>query len=661
MKRKTTISFLVMLVLILALLTAMNVGAQEPSDCANGECPGETAGQSAEGVEAEGLGAYRRYGFRGGYVANGTGLRNRGWGTIKLSGIPSGSTVYKAFLYWSVVDFWQSARHARGKFNGNNITGTYIGADHETCWLSDDASSYSYRADVTQYVKGNGNYYLRSFASGLTDGSDPWSAPVKTPLIQGASLVVLFQNSSYPWTRFVIWDGSATVPDTNSQVFIQLGGFSTSNPVGPTYTTFIGGDGQNSPEPASRVNYNDVAAADWDGTDPQAGGNYSNGNLWDTDTASVGMYLSPGQTSVRIDVSGSPDCLNWVAQVFSTSSGTLDTDKDALPDGWEANGYNGVDLPGMGASPWHKDVFVEHDWMDGPHNHMPSWTVLNNVRKAYAAAPVSNPDGVSGIILHNDLSNSVPHQNDVSASCATLWAGFDAIKNANFAANRADIFHYNLWAHDLCPDYGSTSGISRGIPASDYIVSLGSWPSYGDTAARTGTFMHELGHNVGLTHGGNTGDHENYKPNHLSIMNYSFQVLGVWRDNARRWDYTRMWIWALNEANLNEFTGLNGSQSLASYGTRYYVSGSPVDDNTADTNVDWNGNGIIQASVSADINKSGGISTLGTVHNQWSSLIYNGGSIGPGMPAAGLLSAEEFTDVSQCLTFEDAFSGFGSE
>ncbi len=33
--------------------------------------------------------------------------------------------------------------------------------------------------------------------------------------------------------------------------------------------------------------------------------------------------------------------------------------------------------------------------------------------------------------------------------------------------------------------------------------------------------MHELGHNLGLRHG--NIDHDNYKPNHLSIMSYSNQ------------------------------------------------------------------------------------------------------------------------------------------
>lgn len=648
-------------ILALLLLLPAGTAAQEPPPpgCEGGACEEGVMGQGES--EALGLTGYQRFVVRGGYVAAGVGMRNRGYGTIKLTGIPRGAKVYKAYLYWNIVDYYQKARHQRGVFAGHRIRGTYIGGDHEPCWLPNSASSFSYRADVTRYVKGNGKYILKGFASKRTDGADPWLTTSKPPLMEGASLVVIFKKATYPNTTIVIWDGAAETPQTAATRWITIGGFTGKN-LNVAYTTFIGADGQSSSEPASTFNGNAVAAADWDGTDPQSGANFSQGNLWDTDTASVGAFIDPGDTSATIAVSGSPDCLVWVAQVFSISDGTLDTDGDALKDGWEANGYdyNGdgqvdVDLPAMGANPWHKDIFVEHDWMDGIHNHMPNSTVLNNVRKAFKKAPVSNPDGRTGINLHNDVSNSFTHVEELAADCSNLWAAFDTVKNANFQTARRDTHHYVLWVHDLCPGYGSTSGISRGIPASDFIISLGSWPGYGDTNARSGTFMHELGHNLGLTHGGNAGDHENYKPNHVSVMNYSFQVIGVPRNspNRRVWDYTRMTIYALNEKNLNEAVGLNGSASLAKYGTRYYCQGTNAtrDDWTADTNVDWNCKGGIQASVASDINKSGSRTTLGQVRNQWINLTYNGGTIGGVATLAGV-SAAEFAE-HPCLSWKE--------
>ena len=73
---------------------------------------------------------------------------------------------------------------------------------------------------------------------------------------------------------------------------------------------------------------------------------------------------------------------------------------------------------------------------------------------------------------------------------------------------------------------------------------------------QAGTFMHELGHNLGLRHGG--GDDVNYKPNFLSIMNYFFQMNGLYKN--KRWgllNYSQFTIKDLDETSLNEKNGLD--------------------------------------------------------------------------------------------------------
>jgi hypothetical protein len=52
---------------------------------------------------------------------------------------------------------------------------------------------------------------------------------------------------------------------------------------------------------------------------------------------------------------------------------------------------------------------------------------------------------------------------------------------------------------------------------------------------QAGIFMHELGHALGLHHGGN--DDSNWKPNYLSIMNYFFQMGGVPESGASLYTY----------------------------------------------------------------------------------------------------------------------------
>lgn len=54
---------------------------------------------------------------------------------------------------------------------------------------------------------------------------------------------------------------------------------------------------------------------------------------------------------------------NEVEKRLGTNPRNLDADGDGLLDGWEVYGVNGIDLPGKGASPLHKDIFVEMDYM----------------------------------------------------------------------------------------------------------------------------------------------------------------------------------------------------------------------------------------------------------------------------------------------------------
>ena len=78
-------------------LTSAGAAHQTP-----GAAPGAAkaaAGSSTAGVPTSAYGVT----FRGGYVAAGVGLRNRGHGTITITGIPPGATINRAFLLWSIL------------------------------------------------------------------------------------------------------------------------------------------------------------------------------------------------------------------------------------------------------------------------------------------------------------------------------------------------------------------------------------------------------------------------------------------------------------------------------------------------------------------------------------------------------------------------------
>ena len=139
--------------------------------------------------------------------------------------------------------------------------------------------------------------------------------------------------------------------------------------------------------------------------------------------------------------------------------------------------------------------------------------------------------------------------------------GFDSIKNGDsyfpcpiypvnpscvriglpqlFAQNRKDTFHYALFAHAIA----ATSPLSTPLPASisgvadrpggDFMVTLGLWRSdiaandqVGSELQQAGTLMHELGHNLDLSHAG-WNNTPNCMPDYPSVMNYLYQTRGL--------------------------------------------------------------------------------------------------------------------------------------
>jgi hypothetical protein len=96
-----------------------------------------------------------------------------------------------------------------------------------------------------------------------------------------------------------------------------------------------------------------------------------------------------------------------------------------------------------------------------------------------------------------------------------------------------------------------------GYAGNDLIVSLGdpAWPTVGGTDdEKAGTYMHELGHTLGLGHGG--VDNVNHKPNYISVMNYAWQVPAVVNASSGSSRIRRRTLPPQNEAALDETTGL---------------------------------------------------------------------------------------------------------
>lgn len=366
--------------------------------------------------------------------------------------------------------------------------------------------------------------------------------------------------------------------------------------------------------------------------------------------------------------------------LYLTDSNNPDTDGDALGDGHEVLGYDAdgdgsidLPLPSYGVNPLRKDILVEIDHMgsDGTHSHAPTPSGISAVVAAFDNAPIANPDGSFGVNLHVDYGAGAPLVGGGtwgSASGASVlahttalgsmsggdysWTDFNNLKAANFNALRRPFFHYSVFAHlldaTLAPNE-SPSGISYGIGASDFIVSMGGWSgSTGTAVEQGGTFMHELGHNLNLRHGG--ADDVNWKPNYISVMNYWFQS-GINVGGGLGFDYSRQALAALDEGRLDEAGGIG----TGSFGTKWFCpDGIQTQTDDAST-ADWDCDGTqLEADVAANVNL--GISphsdaSLGLLsgHDDWAAVVFNGGGVGdfgtPPTPPAT-------TPVGDELTFE---------
>ena len=235
----------------------------------------------------------------------------------------------------------------------------------------------------------------------------------------------------------------------------------------------------------------------------------------------------------------------------------------------------------------------------------------------FANAPHVNPDGSPGIALHIDYGQGGVWQGGGKAGTTIelppdIGPDLAAVKASNFAGNRLGYFHYALMMHSLGPTAG---GIGE-ITGDDFIVASGGCdvcykcqgtaiPGHLPIEA----FCHELGHNLGLGHGGDSAC--NGKANYPSIMNYRHAYFGVDGDCDDQpdgtLDYSRGDRTPLDEKSLNEADGV--------------CSGFWID---------WNNDGNVTLKVLKDLNGAfnatcpGGTYSAFTDHDDWGTLSFSG-------------------------------------
>jgi hypothetical protein len=337
-----------------------------------------------------------------------------------------------------------------------------------------------------------------------------------------------------------------------------------------------------------------------------------------------------------------------------------DGDGDGLLDDWETNGVpytksNGtqgryiLDSNGDGvsdANPRRRDLFVEIDAMAS----VPfSETSLALTRAAFANAPGGNPDQTIGITLHTVVDPiNIPFDESFSTLQLPLKRQEHFGTSSDRIGNPADVearlaakgkaFRYCLFANRMTDGPDRVLGVATGIPSATFAVSLGGlgWSPPEIERYLASTFMHELGHTLGLCHGGN--DDRDYKPNYISVMNYNFDELKKYSGGVLSrlpLDYSREVLDTLNESDLNERKGVGGSSLHARVYVPYATKNTSGDRIAkrliVGAPVDWNNNRTEDEHASVDVtwfpddHPLAGQSTPGDTlsgFHDWDALIY---------------------------------------
>lgn len=309
---------------------------------------------------------------------------------------------------------------------------------------------------------------------------------------------------------------------------------------------------------------------------------------------------------------------------FLAVGGSPDADSDGIPNSVERFGVRkpdgtfGFRPQDHGASPCRPDVFVKADYMAATygtfgHLHKPSDStklLIKNAfntqaRPAIAKCPFPNWSHTHGVNVVFLPGEEIPHRELLSPSGDRADVNddfFDIRDGTNLHGHNAGgtdrlpedwrpFVHYALFAHrQFSPNQSvDPDGVAFN---KDFVVSVG---SDGPQNQAT-TFMHELGHALGLEHGGI--EEINFKPNYLSVMNYAFP-LGLLPGN--RLEFSTGNRADLDQEALNEAEGIGDpSVTTAFYDPSrklVYGPGKPMN---------FNGGNANEPRVEADINGDNG-------------------------------------------------------
>lgn len=237
------------------------------------------------------------------------GMRGNGTGTVSIADIPLGSVIKKALLHWNGPTSDPALiANANVTFAGAGVIGTNIGVASSNCW-DPLTRSYSYVADVTSLVSGNGSYPLANF----------WkSSEIE---VNGASLTVFYDDpSSTTKSDVYIFQGN----DSNIGSVFEPGNWSQTfrnvrYTAGQATVQLNVSDGQSFFDGGLSLNDSEFLAAGsiFEGDSVPNGPGGFNGGLWDIKRFDVTSKMAVGTFPYTLFSPIVNDCLSVVVGMLA--------------------------------------------------------------------------------------------------------------------------------------------------------------------------------------------------------------------------------------------------------------------------------------------------------------------------------------------------------
>lgn len=188
--------------------------------------------------------------------------------------------------------------------------------------------------------------------------------------------------------------------------------------------------------------------------------------------------------------------------LYGSSPMLADTDNDTLLDLWEVRGFynDGIfqDLPGMGADPAIKNIFLEIDWMvNGNRSFEPLPEAIERVKEVFENNPIERID-----IIIDAGGEEVPYLDPMVHSTADNLrknTGSDGQSTGGLSEGRRGFFYYAIFGESIY--YDDFYGLCPWVPGDSVLIASGKFPDPAvDRDAvierQTHTLIHELGHAI---------------------------------------------------------------------------------------------------------------------------------------------------------------------